>query len=210
MAEQTRRTDRTSPSLHNLLTGEGTEQSPYLIHNAQELNLLSLFPCDWDKHFRLMADIDLDPNLPGGKVFDRAVIAADTDPVRSDFQGTAFTGVLDGNGHMISHLTIVGGSDLGLFGCLSGEIKNLGAVDVNITGSEGPVGGIVGSTSGSMTNCYSTGVVRGGSCVGGLVGSNGSYSYSVRSGSVTQCYSTAAVSGWDWVGGLVGWNWSVP
>ncbi|MFZ2146933.1 MAG: hypothetical protein WAV28_06910, partial [Sedimentisphaerales bacterium] len=55
-----------------------------------------------DKHFILTADIDLDPNLPGGKVFDKAVIGS-------------FTGVFDGNGHTISHLTIKGESDLGLF-----------------------------------------------------------------------------------------------
>ena len=34
--------------------------------------------------------------------------------------------VFDGNGHAISHLTISGGGNLGLFGGLYGEVKNLG------------------------------------------------------------------------------------
>jgi len=197
-----------APSLRDLLIGEGTEQSPYLIHIAEELNLLGLFPCDWDKHFKLMADIDLSAldGKEGRPAFN--IIAPDADPSRSGFQGTPFTGVFDGNSRTISHLTITSVGYLGLFGCLETgtEVKNLGVVDINIVGSASYVDGLVGSNSswntqgGSVTNCYSTGVIRGtGSEVGGLVGYN-------WAGRLTQCHSTAWVSGCDNVGGLVGSN----
>ena len=117
--------------------GSGTAQDPYQIATAADLMLLGETPKDYDKHFILTADIDLAPNLGGRKVFDRAVMAPDTDVAKWDFQGTALTGVFDGNGHTISHLTIKGTEFVGLFGQLKSgaEVKDLGVVDVNITGS---------------------------------------------------------------------------
>ena len=206
--------------------GEGTQDSPYLISTAEQLNLFGMLQGkEWDKQFTLVEDIDLDPSLPGRRVFDKAVIAPDIDPndEYSSFDGPSFSGVFDGNGHVISHLTIKGDSYLGLFGRLeSGDVKNLGVVDVNITGSGDHIGGLVGlqSHSGStVIQCYSTGVVSGDMWIGGLVGLNNyetitqSYSTVVASGqsavgvlvgcnygSVTECYNTAG-------GRLVGWNY---
>jgi hypothetical protein len=208
--------------------GTGEPNDPYQIATPQDLILLGESPEDYDKHFILTADIDLDPNLPGRKVFDKAVIAPDTDPVTWGFQGTFFTGVFDGNGHTISHATISGASYLGLFGRLAPEaqVKDMGVVDVNTVSSgvyvgglvgynaygylthcfssgsvsgQGDVGGLLGwNLSGYVARCYSTGAVSGNTYVGGLVGENG--------GDATECYSTCEVSGnWD-VGGLIGWN----
>jgi hypothetical protein len=184
--------------------GSGTAQDPYQIATTADLIALGETPEDYDKHFVLTADIDLDPRLPGRKVFDKAVIAPDTDAKKGDFQGTPFGGVFDGNGHRISHLTIQGGNNVGLFGeVVSGaEVKDLGVLDVNITGSGYYAGGLAGSNEGTLTGCYSTGVVGGGSCVGGLVGSNGTWP--TQGGIVTNCYSTGTVSGASGVGGLVG------
>jgi len=179
--------------------GSGTAEDPYQIATAADLILLGESPGDYDKHFILTADINLDPNLPGRKVFDKAIIAPDTNAVADYFQGTPFSGVFDGNGHTISHLTLKGGSHVALFGRnWPGTVTNLGVVDVNITGSS-IVGGLVGQNYGDVTQCYSTGVVSGSERVGGLVGGN--------MGGVTDCYSTAAVSGTDNVGGLVGENY---
>lgn len=165
--------------------GSGTAADPYRIATPADLIVLGETSGDHDKHFILTANINLDPNLDGGKIFDHAAIGA-------------FSGVLDGNSHTISHLTIRGGSDLGLFSALSGQVMNLGVVDVNIVGSGGNIGGLAGS-GGRMVQCYSTGTVVGGhECVGGLVGWNG--------GPVTRCYSTAAVNGSEYVGGLVGYD----
>lgn len=42
--------------------GSGTAEDPYQIATAQDLILLGESPDDYDKHFVLTADIDLDPN----------------------------------------------------------------------------------------------------------------------------------------------------
>ena len=117
--------------------GTGEPNDPYQIATAEDLMLLGETPEDYGKHFILTADIDLDPNLPGRKVFDKAVIAPDTNDATTDVQGTPFTGVFDGNGHTISHLTITGKDYLGLFGQLASpaQVRELGAVGVNILGS---------------------------------------------------------------------------
>ncbi len=180
--------------------GSGTADDPYQIATAADLIALGESPADYDKHFILTADIDL-----AGHVFDKAVIAPDTNPKMDYFQGAAFTGVFDGNGHTISHLTIHGVSYLGLFGQLEernvvAEVRDLGVVDVNIFGSSDPIGGLVGLNSdGTVVRCYSTGVVDGDDYVGGLVG--------VNVGSMIRCYNTGAVSGDGSVGGLVGENY---
>ena len=217
--------------------GTGEPNDPYQIATADDLIALGETPEDYDKHFILTADIDLDPNFPGRKVFDKAVISPDTDPNDQYFQGRSFTGVFDGNSHTISHLTIKGKGYLGLFGSLEGgtracEVRDLGVVDVNIAGSGHNIGGLVGSNWGTVTQCYSTGVVSGDDSVGGLVGYNHgglsqSYSQTLVNGNervgglaginaadltgmggcVTNCYSTCMVSGHDYVGGLVGYNY---
>jgi hypothetical protein len=212
--------------------GTGEPNDPYQIATAADLIALGETPNDYNKHFILTADIDLDPNLPGRKVFDKAVIAAGELFVYpstwvSWYEGTAFTGVFDGHGHTILHLAINGGDYLGLFGAMASEaeIKNLGLEAANIIGAGRNIGGLVGWNSGSIATSYSTGSVSGNSLVGGLVGANGgNISASCSSGSVsgtgtsvgglagsssgrvTNSYSTGWVSGDLSVGGLVGSN----
>jgi hypothetical protein len=188
--------------------GTGEPNDPYQIATAEDLMLLGETTEDYDKHFIMTADIDLDPNLPDRKVFDRAVIAPDTNDVSDPwgwnrFDGAPFTGVLDGNGHTLSHLTIRGTGYLGLFGQLDSEsaISCIGLEDVDVNGNGDDVGGLVGRNSYycTITNCY----VKGGNVVGkanvsGLVGNNGY-------GIITDCYSSVNVSGRN-SGGLVGYN----
>jgi len=213
--------------------GNGTTDDPYQIATAADLIALGESPDDYDKHFILTADIDLDPNLPGRKVFDRAVVAPDTDPTDkySSFQGSYFNGALDGNGHAIVHLTVTGANYLGLFGGIgsAARISNLALTDVDIEGVGDRVGGIAGYNSGSITTSYSSGTVSGDGAedagVGGLAGSSSgsivaSYSIGmvngngsvgglvgVNYGSVAASYSTSAASGGSYVGGLVGYNY---
>jgi hypothetical protein len=184
--------------------GSGTADDPYQIASAPDLIALGESPEDYDKHFILIDNIDLDPNLPGCKVFDKAVIGAENiydDP--ESFGGTPFSGRFDGQGYVIHNLNIQGSRYLGLFGLLdSGAvIANLGleAVDVNGTGYN--IGGLVGyNWGGNIATCYSTGAVNGGASVGGLIGEN-------IYGSICSSYSTGIVRSrlFD-VGGLVGWN----
>ncbi len=184
--------------------GTGEPNDPYRIATAADLIALGETPEDYDKPFILTADLDLDRNLPGRKVFDKAVIAPATvehpSPGFSALRVTPFTGVFDGRGHQISRLTIRGETYVGLFGLLRSraEVKNVGIVDVNVTGSASVVGGLVGQNSGTVSHCYSTGTVSGKERIGGLVGLN--------YGTVTDCNSTGAVTGKDFVGGLVGQN----
>jgi hypothetical protein len=177
--------------ISNVLLGTGTVEDPYLIYTAEDLNLIGLTVRYLDKHFKLMADINL-----SGRTYSTAVIPE-------------FAGTFNGNGHMITHFTIVGVSYLGLFGRLESgaEVGDLGIVDVNIT-STSKAGSLVGENSGgSIINCYSSGNVSGYECIGGLVGYNG--------GSITTSNSTCTVSGLSvdswWgklagIGGLVGYN----
>jgi len=186
--------------------GSGTANDPYQIATAADLIALGETPKDYDKHFILTADIDLDPNLPGGRVFDRAVIGA-VWIARSRggrTGGTPFTGIFDGNGHTISHLTIKGWDNLGLFGVLEsgGEIFNLDLEAVDVNGMGDYVGGLVGWNNASIIASHSTGSIRGRWCVGGLVG--------IQNGSVDASYSRCVVNGDSEVGGLVGWNIGGP
>ena len=186
--------------------GTGEPNDPYQIATTEDLMLLGETPEDYDKHFILTADIDLDPNLPGRKVFDRAVIAPDANDTESrdhldPFRGIPFTGVVDGNDHTISHLKITGESFLGLFGVLDSGAKvfNLGLEAVDVNGISVNVGGLVGRNyNGNITMSYSTGTVGGTHRVGGLVGWN--------AGHIIQSYSSVTVSGETSAGGLVGIN----
>ena len=189
--------------------GTGEPNDPYQIDIAEQLNAIGAEPNDWDKHFKLMADIDLSDYS-----YDRAVIAPDINDVNDGFQGTAFTGVFDGNGNSVLHLNIQGKDFLGLLGNLGygAEVRNLSVMDVNITGSGLFVGGLVGlngqwldgpmSGGGMILDSHSSGSVSGNSSVGGLVGNN----MGIEGGHIIASYSTCRVSGNTDVGGLVGSN----
>ncbi|MBP7052226.1 MAG: hypothetical protein KBE65_14535 [Phycisphaerae bacterium] len=209
--------------------GTGEPNDPYRIATAEQLCSIGSDPNLLDRHFVLTADIDLDPNLPGGKVFDRAVVAPDGDPITEGYQGAAFSGVFDGSDYTISNLRIRGACYLGLFGQNSGVVRNVGVEDADIAGSGYGVGAVAGANLGAMVKCHSTGQVAGkdhgfvggviglndtgrvilcysraattgtGNAVGGLIGQN-------RDGYVTRCYSTGVVSGAGYVGGLIGVN----
>jgi hypothetical protein len=209
--------------------GTGESDDPYQIGTAEDLMLLGDSPEDYEKNFILTADIDLDPNIPGRKVFDKAIIA----PTPSFMGGTPFTGIFDGNGHTISHLTIRGKDYMGIIGHLSSHaiISNLGLEEVDIKKNteadeiSHEVGGLVGcNEKGIISNSYITGIVDGKFTVGGLVGYNngriinccstcmvsGEFDVGGLTGhnidSVSNCYSTGKVSGVENIGGLVGVN----
>ncbi|MCC7683522.1 YDG domain-containing protein [Janthinobacterium sp. FW305-128] len=139
--------------------------------------------------------------------------------------GSAFTGSLDGTGHIISSLTIAkaGVNNVGLFGAIGsgGVVANVGLSGGSVAGgtnvgalagsnagtisgsfatsgvtSTSTGGGLVGSNTGTVADSYASGAVGGTSIVGGLVGSNG--------GSIANSYANGSVSGSSSVGGLVG------
>ena len=108
-----------------------------------------------------------------------------------------FNGTFDGQGHTISNLQVSGVKYAGLFGYLGSDatVKNLGIINseisVDITGGVAYSGGIAGDNSGTITNCYNTGVVTATSTnhiaySGGIAGRN--------FGTITNCYNTGDVN----------------
>jgi len=208
--------------------GSGTSDYPYLIYDANQMNAIGADANDWDKHFKLMADIDLSGYTGTSfNIIGYWVSSDDYNP---------FIGVFDGNGHVIKNFTYTskGGKDLvGVFSYISdpnAEVKNLGLICANVNSTEFhaydigslagrlkygtisncfvedcnvsgdyAIGGLVGrNLYGTVQDCYSTGTVSGGSG-GGLIGRN-------YGGPVYNCYSTASVFG-NHVGGLLAENW---
>jgi hypothetical protein len=177
--------------------GTGDPNDPYQIATAEQLVALGSDPALLAKYFVLVDDIDLDPNLPGGQVFGRALIAADASDAN-------FNGAFDGQGFKVLNLTIAApegaGGPLALFGRIGsrGRICNLGVENAAVrAGSDSKnVAILAGINAGEVRACYTTGSVGGGSRIGGLCGEN--------SGLIRDCYSTASVSGDAQVGGLVG------
>ncbi|MDT8299957.1 MAG: rhodanese-like domain-containing protein [Sedimentisphaerales bacterium] len=208
--------------------GTGEPNNPYLIYTAEQMNKIGAEADDWDKGFKLMADIDL--RSYSGTDFNIIGYWVDQD------NNKPFSGIFYGNGHKISNFTYssTDTDNIGIFGYVSGEnaeIKDLDLIDPNInvhalTGwrvgslvgrleegtisncyveggsisGEFGIGGLVGINSGTITKCFSTGIVSGMRNVGGLVGIN-------CYGTVTNCYSSNSVTGHYDNGGIVGWNW---
>jgi hypothetical protein len=181
------------------LPGSGTQQDPWRIQSLADFDEFAANPNYWAGFTRLETDVNL-----AGRTYSTAIIAPDVNNANYDFDGTAFTGVFDGNDHKITNLTIddggAGNDFLGLFGFIGedGQVSNLGIQGGSVSGNW-YVGGLVGQNGyGSISNCYSTGDVNGVGDVGGLVGFN--------HGIISNCYSAGDVNGYDSVGGLVGEN----
>lgn len=177
--------------------GTGELNDPYQIATAEQLISIGLDYMLLDKHYVLIEDIDLDPNLPGGRVFTDAIIAQDEEDSWSGHVGSSFRGVLDGQGHTISNLHIEGqhGHDAGLFGKFNGLVKDLHFTDVVVSGS--PCGAIAGYNEGMMLRCSVTGHASGPKNIGGLAGSN-------SGGSLVECKAHVQVTGGENVGGMIG------
>ncbi len=169
--------------------GTGTRLDPYLIYTPEQMNEIGLYPEDWDKHFKLMADIDLAAYAPNQ--FNLiGLYRTSQDP--NERLEVPFSGVFDGQGHTIANFTyeVAGDEDpvqgwvkgLGLFRLVDGEsaeIRDLTLRDPNLypsstclqrVGSIGVLTGVV--KQGLITGCH----IKGGrmcaeGSAGGLVGS---------------------------------------
>lgn len=166
--------------------GNGTENSPYLISNALQLNNVRNY-LEANIYFRLTQSIDL------SSIHDWLPIGDEKNK---------FEGKFDGNDYVIRHLLINRESDdcVGLFGNIGSDgcISNVMLVDVNIAGHH-YVGGLAGINSGTISGSYVTGNVFGRDAVGGLVGFN-------SAGCINNSYHTGNIIGHENVGGLVGYN----
>ena len=171
------------------LTGSGTEESPYVISTASELQAIG---DDLDAHYELGGNINLS--------------RLDFEPIGNEWDGP-FTGTFDGKGFTISNMN-VSSPDLkytGLFGYLEGTVCNLKLDNVYVSGGRfaGGIAGTVG-VGGVVTDCevLSGTVTVSGSpmrmAAGGITG--------VCEGLVTRCSNGASVvvNGFGDAGGIIG------
>jgi hypothetical protein len=84
--------------------GTGEPDDPYLIYTAEQMNEIGANWNHWDKHFKLMANI----NLSAYTGRDFRIIGRNA--------SNAFRGVFDGNNHKISRFTSTKRDYTGLFG----------------------------------------------------------------------------------------------
>jgi len=177
--------------------GTGAPDDPYLIFTAEQMNEIGKnYRTDWDKHFELMADIDMS-----------RYVGTDFKIIGSS-SNNAFQGVFDGNGNKIRNLTYTSTRRdyAGLFGYIKGdkvEIRNLGLVNPHLdVGTGSYVGSLVGyAREGTITNCYATGIsISGSKRAGGLIGYT-------QDGNITNCdVKGGSVSADEEAGGLAGYN----
>ena len=126
----------------------------------------------------------------------------DWTPIGTDYDNS-YKGTFDGGGHTITGLTFTTNDEYaGLFGRLNraGTVKNVVMEGVQITSNQidgGSIGGVVGSSWGTIENCSVSGSVSGTVYVGGVVGDQ-------IGGSITGCSSSATVKGMVDVGGVAG------
>ena len=145
----------------------------------------------------------------GGKTDINITLTADIDltgknwtPIGTDYDNS-YKGTFDGGGHTITGLTFTTNDEYaGLFGWLNraGTVKNVVMEGVQITSHQiygGSIGGVVGSSWGTIENCSVSGSVSGTVYVGGVVGAQ-------IGGSITGCSSSATVKGTVDVGGVAG------
>jgi len=210
------------PSLAETLDfagGSGIRTDPYLITTKQHLNNVRN---DLYAHYKLAADItfvaaDFEE---GGAFYNNGAswiaIGETTGQYTESFMGT-----FDGDGHSIQGLKVRYYADgtaqsYGLFGNVSGTIKNLNMVDIDIslancTAASLNVGGIAGSTwESTITGCSVSGIIQispGGNTsnayVGGLVGY-------LQKSTLENCFSTTNILSkayFDRVGGICGSNY---
>lgn len=183
--------------------GSGEPNNPYLIYTPMHMNTIGLYTDDWNKYFKLMADIDMSAyqdtsyNIIGTAYYDLTTIP-------HKFIYVPFTGNFDGDNHKISNLSYerYETSRVGLFGYVNNsntEITNVILIDPNINAGVGDeVGAIAGHLErGTISNCHViSGNISGDGDVGGLIGLNG--------GTILCSSSSADVSGYSYIGGLVG------
>ena len=195
--------------------GSGTEDSPYLISSAADLELLGNTSADWGKYFEVTQNIDLTgySNIRIG--------TSSTTP---------FSGYFDGDGKTISNYTFTNAVDYGaLFGYInaSAVIEGVKMTNVNVNTVSGKyAAALVGNNYGTVEGCTAAGSVTGSNYSGGLVARNygtidscGSSvvlssqsrggcitSYSGTGATINKCLADGSVTGLDRIGGIVGEN----
>jgi hypothetical protein len=169
------------------------ENGVYSIRSAHQLQFIEN---DLAGKYRLAFDINAFEFLTGRSVLGGGGFM----PLGS---GVApFTGQFDGAGHVVSNLYINRPTgNIGLFDTNSGTIRNVGLVNVTLSGGNNRTGALVGTNNGMIFGSFATGTINTtGNVAGGLVGENNNV------GTITQSYASVDVTGVNTAGGLAGIN----
>jgi hypothetical protein len=209
---------KTTEQASALPEGAGTLAKPYLISNWQELYWISQNSASWNKHFLQTADIDLAVAVPSIKTWN-----SNTGWTPIGRWDATFSGNYDGGGYVIIGLYINRPSSpaQALFGYTSAvsKIHNLGVTGAEVSGWIRGVSIMVGTHSGNISNCFTSGTVSAEDRAGGFAGyvnpegrisnsfsrasisrrsgtstSFGGFAGQNYQGSITNCYSTGRVS----------------
>ena len=170
--------------------GSGTKDDPYIIKTGSGLNLLRMLVQDGNTfngvYFALEKDITVG-NVCSEELGSWTPVGDSVHP---------FAGRFDGCGFTVSDLYINGGSDLGLFGTVTGTISNLN-VSGTVTGSD-CCAGIASVNYATISNCTFSGMIyTSGKYNGGITGFN--------CGTITNCKNTADIySAGEQGGGIAG------
>ena len=162
----------------------------YTVYNADGLMNIAELVNGGKTNINITLDTDID------------LTGKDWTPIGTDYDNS-YKGTFDGGGHTITGLTFTTNDEYaGLFGYLNraGTVKNVVMEGVQITSNQiygGSIGGVVGSSWGTIENCSVSGSVSGTVYVGGVVGAQ-------IGGSITGCSSSATVKGMVDVGGVAG------
>ena len=173
--------------------GAGTEEDPYIITTAKELNAMRELSSTYSpEYFKIANDIDLSEY-------------ADTwTPIGDDYN-QEFGGIVDGNGKTIRGLNVdqADGKYVGLFGYLrNSTIKNL-TVEVEKVNGRTYMGGLAGYANDSIIDhcavraASEDSIISGSSNAGGLVGT-------ALGTTVTNSYAEVDVKAAKLVAGLIG------
>jgi len=175
--------------------GSGTAEDPYRISTVADWTNLTIDPNNWDKQFIVLNDIDLSGiNL--------TPVARDTDATKTGYQGTPFTGILEGNENVLHNVVInLPTNDyVGIFGYVKtpGVIRNLGVENATITGRN-YIGALTALSSGTLLHCHASGQATGSNNIGMLAGS--------QAGVIDSCFASGQIKGsQSGIGMLIGVN----
>ena len=182
--------------------GSGTEADPYQINNAADLaylaNSVNAGESYEGKYFILNTNINLNTKS--------------WTPIGT--KNKAFAGIFDGNNKKIYNLSVtMDTAYAGLFGYVSGTIKNLGIESGTLApvskSATTYVGPLVAYLTGTVENCYSKAAVN--TNITNIVYAGGLIGHIDSTGVAKNCYasghiSAISTSGFAYAGGFVGSN----
>ena len=175
--------------------GGGTQDDPHLISSLAALETFRDYINEGNgsgEYFKLTADIDMSGKYGENK-----------DSWTSIGWGmnanNGFSGTFDGDGHTISGLYINNSDNPGLFGTVSGTIKNLSVSGTVNGGYDTDFGGIAGYLQrGTIESCRNSCAVSGSANLGGIVSKS-------SGGTIKNCINDGPITGDDiGIGGIVG------